>query len=143
MMGEKYSFRLFVEAWFFLHWGRLQIQFMPFQSIAAGLGAPQFETPLHDGFTEFILPLKNALRRAGKYTLHRSNCYDQALAAMVLCRRRKIPATIYFGIAKSEDGLRAHAWIRCGTNFITGAAIKHKYTPIAWFGTEINTALKS
>lgn len=142
-MGKKHSFGLFVEAWFFLHWAKLQIQFKPFQSIAAGLGIPQFETPFNDGFSECIELLKTAMRRAGKYSLHKSNCYDQALAAMKICHRRKIPVTIYFGLAKNGEGLKAHAWLRSGTNFVTGGAVKHKYKPIAWFGTVINTRLQS
>jgi hypothetical protein len=142
-MKRKYSFRLFVESWFFLLWAKLQIQFKPFQSIASGLGTPQFETPLSDCFPEFISLMKTAIRRAAKYSLHKSNCYDQALAAMMLCRKRKIPATIYFGLAKTEEGLKAHAWLRCGISFVTGGFAKQHYTPVAWFGTPFNTALKS
>ena len=142
-MKKKLSFGLFIEAWFFLHWAKLQIQFKPFQSIAAGLGEPQFETPLNDSFKEMNELMKTALRRAGKFSLHKSTCYDQALAGMMMCRIRNIPATIYFGLSKNEGGLKAHAWLRCGSRVITGAAVRHNYTPVAWFGTTINTARKS
>lgn len=142
-MKKRYSFGLFLEAWVFLHWAWFKIQLASFQTIAENLGTAQFETPVNEIFTAYLISMKAALRRAGKYSLHKSNCYDQALAAMMLCRRRKIPATIYFGLSKSEEGLKAHAWLRCGTGIITGAAVKHKYTPVAWYGTTFNPSLKS
>lgn len=142
-MKKNYSFGLFLEAWIFLHWAWFKIQLTSFQSIAENLGTPQFETPLDEIFADCIASMKTALRRAGKYSLHRSNCYDQALAAMMLCSRRRIPATIYFGVSKNEEGLKAHAWLRCGTGIVTGAAVKNDFTPVAWYGTTFNPSLQS
>jgi hypothetical protein len=125
---------LFLEAWVLLHWSRFRILFTPFQQIAGQLGDAQFETPEVEIAMDCLPQLRTAMRRAVKYALHNSNCFDQALTAMVLCRRRMIPATIYFGLSKDGGRLKAHAWLRCGHIFLTGSGMKKKYTAVAWFG---------
>lgn len=107
---------------------------MPFQQIAARLGEAQFETSKDQESAIEIQALCIAIRRAVKFAIHRSNCFDQAVAAMYLCKRRKLPATIYFGLIKLEDELQAHAWLRCGVTIVTGYGMKKKFTPVAWFG---------
>lgn len=126
--------KLFLEAWILLHWSRFRILFTPFEQIAGQLGDAQVETPDVEISANCLPQLKTAIRRAVKYALHDSNCYDQALTGMVLCRRRMIPATIYFGLSKDDGKLNAHAWLRCGHFVLTGSGMKNKYTAIAWFG---------
>jgi hypothetical protein len=125
---------LFLETWVLLHWSRFRILFTPFQQIASKLGDAQFETPEVEIPADCLEPLRTAMRRAVKYALHNSNCYDQALTGMVICRRRMIPATIYFGLTKDSGRLKAHAWLRCGHFFLTGSGMKKQYTAVAWFG---------
>ncbi len=133
-MKKRTQLKAFLEAWVLLHLSRLSILFMPFQQIAARLGVAQFETSNIPESVAEIQTLCIALRRAIKYAIHKSNCFDQAVAAMYLCKRRKLPATIYFGLTKSDDKLQAHAWLRCGVTIITGYGVKNRYTVVAWFG---------
>jgi hypothetical protein len=54
---------------------------------------------------------------------------------MIMLNRRKIPATIYFGLKRDEGLLQGHAWLRCGCKIITGGLGMDKYAPVAWFGS--------
>jgi hypothetical protein len=126
---------LFVEAWCLLHMAKLVILFMPFKKIASWMGSLGVES-VHDlHSTDMFTKIEHAVRRAARYTLHESKCYDQALSAKALLGQSGLPATIYFGLAKeSENQLMAHAWVRCGERIISGKAGKERFTVVACFG---------
>ena len=126
---------LFVEAWFLLHFAKLVIRLMPFKKIASLIGSLHVESTYDLQSIEEPLKIAHAVRRASRYTLHESKCYDQALAAKALLGQIGLPATIYFGLAKeSENQLIAHAWVRCGNKIVTGKAGMDRFTVIACFG---------
>ena len=57
-----------------------------------------------------------------RYTFWESQCLVKAIAAMKMLERRQIESTLYLGTAKDENGkLIAHAWLRSGPFYITGA----------------------
>ena len=61
-------------------------------------------------------------------------CLVQGLAAKWMLQRRRIPSTLYFGVAKDPKGsLKAHAWLRSGTQMVTGAEGRNQYAVIATF----------
>ena len=126
---------LFVEAWFLLHFSKLVILLIPFKKIASRMGRLHVESTHDLQSIEGPLKIANAIRRASRYTLHKSKCYDQALTAKALLGQLGLPATIYFGLAKeSENQLCAHAWVRCGNNIVAGKAGVERFTVIACFG---------
>ncbi len=129
------DYLLFVEAWCLLHFAKLVILLIPFKQIASRMGQLQVES-VHD-LQSLKEPIKiaHAVRRASRYTLHKSKCYDQALSAKALLGQMGLPATIYFGLAKEgENQLSAHAWVRCGNTIITGKAGVERFTVVACFG---------
>jgi hypothetical protein len=126
---------LFVEAWFLLHLAKLIILLIPFKKIASRIGRLNVESTHDLQSIEGPLKIANAIRRASRYTLHKSKCYDQALTAKALLGQLGLPATIYFGLAKdTESQLSAHAWVRCGSQIVTGKAGMERFTIIACFG---------
>ena len=129
------DYLLFVEAWCLLHLAKLVILFMPFKKIASWMGSLGVES-LHDLIpTDLSTKIEHAVRRAARYTLHKSKCYDQALTAKALLGHCNLPATIYFGLAKeSESQLMAHAWVRCGNKIISGKVGIERFTVVACFG---------
>jgi hypothetical protein len=134
---KYHEFVIFVEAWLALHWSKVLILFFPFQKIAGRLGHPQKETPAEElNDTEVVLSAI-ATARAARYALYRTQCFDKSLAVMILLKRRKIPATIYFGLKRDTGFLQAHAWLRCGNKIITGGLGQSQYAPVAWFGSGI------
>jgi hypothetical protein len=129
------DYLLFVEAWCLLHLAKMIIVFMPFKKIASWIGQLQLESTYDLDSTDMPTKIELAIRRACRYTLHESKCYDQALTAKVLLRQTRLPATIYFGLAKESDKqLIAHAWVRCGKSIISGRSGMEQFTVIVCFG---------
>ena len=125
----------FVEAWCLLHLAKLVILFMPFKKIASRIGRLKVESTHDLQSMEKPTQIEHAVRRASRYTLHESKCYDQALTAKALLGQMGLPATIYFGLAKKgENQLSAHAWVRCGNTIITGKARMERFTVVTCFG---------
>ncbi len=129
------DYLFFIEAWCLLHLSKLVIIFMPFRKIASWMGSLQVESS-HDLLSMgMAIKIEHAVRRASRYTLHGSKCYDQALTAKALLGQIGLPATIYFGLAKESDSqLIAHAWVRCGERIISGKTGMERFTVVACFG---------
>ena len=125
----------FAEAWCLLHMAKLVILFMPFRRIASWMGSLQVESTYDLDPERKPARIAHAIRRASRFTLHDSKCYDQALTAKALLGQDGIPATIYFGLAKEHDNqLIAHAWVRAGNSIITGKVGIERFTIVACFG---------
>jgi len=93
------------------------------------------ETSLEPVLSNGMRNVEQAIRRASRFTLHESKCYDQALTGKLMLKRRGLPSTLYFGLAKDTSNLlKAHAWVRCGNRIITGRAVAEGYTVIVCFG---------
>lgn len=65
------------------------------------------------------------------YLFKEKSCLSQALAAQVLLKQYKYPASVNFGVSKaSEKELEAHAWVESGGKIITGKERIDSYTPL-------------
>jgi hypothetical protein len=129
---------LLLEALVYLGWARV-LKAMPFSRIAPALGTRQQETPLlHDPADEKrIRQVAQAVRIMSRHTLWESQCLVRAIAAKKMLRRRGIESTLYLGTARDESGkMIAHAWLRCGRIYVTGAEEMNLFTPVAAFGSE-------
>lgn len=63
-----------------------------------------------------------------------SMCMVRALTAKKLLNRKGYPCTLYMGVKKDDNGdMAAHAWLRCGRNYITGGDGR-EYTVTGKFG---------
>ena len=66
----------------------------------------------------------------------KSVCLDQAMAVQRMLFRRGFPVTLYLGMRKNEQQQWvAHAWVRCGTEWVIGydSNIKHTVVGVyAW-----------
>ena len=72
-----------------------------------------------------------------RYTFWESECLVKAMAGMKMLERRGIESTLYLGTAKDETGLIAHAWLRSGTFYVSGAEVMERFTVVAQFAKEI------
>lgn len=68
----------------------------------------------------------------------RSNCLVQAIAAQRMLIKQDVSGVIYLGAASGtrvsdQSELMAHAWLKCGDNFITGEFEAEGYSAIAAF----------
>ena len=67
-----------------------------------------------------IQTTKRAIIVAARYTLWRTACYEQAIAAILLLKDEDINVSLYIGTRKEEGKLAFHAWTTFNDFCITG-----------------------
>lgn len=126
---------LLIEAYIYLGWARFLL-FLPFSRVAPSLGSQMQETP-YNLIPTNIIKLKNvryAIGVASRHTFWESKCLVKAIAGMKMLERRKIESTLYLGTAKDETAkLIAHAWLRSGSVYVSGADVMNKFTEVMKF----------
>jgi len=122
------------EAFIFLARGRF-LKLLPFAKVAPSLGEESIETGAHvHGNEKTIKDVSLAIETMSKYTFWESACLVQAIAASRMLNRRKIPTTLYLGIARDQSGkMQAHAWVRSGSYYVTGVSGKQRFTVVNTF----------
>jgi hypothetical protein len=133
------EWRLLAEAGVLLVVVRLALWFVPFRRLAARFGkameiSPSTET---EAQRAAVIPIGWAVQVLGERLPWMKQCLVQALAAMWMLQSRRIPCTLYFGLAKDSSGqlkaLKAHAWVRSGTQVLTGARGRNEFKVVATF----------
>jgi Transglutaminase-like superfamily len=130
---------LLLEAMFALTRARLVLTCFPFRRIAVHAGTIGLESAL------FISPQQGEVARRISWAIQAvarrvpwaRQCLAQALAAQWMTQRRKIPGTLYLGVAKDSEGpFTAHAWLRCGTICVTGGSQRESFQILTRFGRD-------
>lgn len=126
---------LFAEAFLYLGWARILI-LLPFSKVAPKLGVHMEETteekqPEH---TPVLVKVHDAIQIMSQHTFWDSKCLVQAIAAMKMLARRHIESTLYMGTTR-DDARRmiAHAWLRSGPYYITGAEGRERFGIVGIF----------
>ena len=136
MLSRPDAAALLAEAWLSLAWARLMI-LLPFRRLAPRLGVPGRETEWQELPRETMMELHrvaDAVRIASRHAWWDCKCLVRALAAMRMLNRRGIESTLYLGTGRDADGcLAAHAWLRSGSRYITGAEERHRFTVIGMY----------
>ncbi|WP_078428888.1 lasso peptide biosynthesis B2 protein [Alkalihalobacterium alkalinitrilicum] len=128
-----------IEAYFYLGWARF-LKLLPFSKVAPSLGQKMEETTITP-IVEDKKTLRNvsqAIHMMSRYTFWESQCLVKAIAGMKMLEKRGIESTLYLGTAKDENGkLIAHAWLRSGPYFISGAEGMEKFTVVSKFAKKV------
>ncbi|MGG0237759.1 lasso peptide biosynthesis B2 protein [Bacillus rhizoplanae] len=130
---------LFIEAYVYLGWARI-LKFIPFSKIAPTLGVHMDETPLsYSESNKLVLrSISEAIHILSRHTFWESQCLVRAIAGMKMLERRQIESTLYLGTAKDEHGkMVAHAWLRSGPFYVTGAEEMERFTVVSKFAKRI------
>ncbi|MCD1161139.1 lasso peptide biosynthesis B2 protein [Peribacillus frigoritolerans] len=126
---------LLIEA--FLHLGRARyLKSISFSKVAPSLGEQMKETSYtsNPSDKEVLASISRAIHIMSRYTFWESQCLVKAMAGMKMLEKRNIDSTLYLGTAKDENGeLIAHAWLRSGPFYITGAEVMDKFTVVSKF----------
>ncbi|MEH7112169.1 lasso peptide biosynthesis B2 protein [Neobacillus niacini] len=133
--------KILLEAFIFLGWARI-LKLLPFRKIFPTLGTKLEETPyyLNETHIETLKFISNAIHIMSHYTLWESHCLVKAIAGMKMLERRQIEGTLYLGVAKDETGkMIAHAWLRCGSYYVSGFEGMEKFTVVGKFAKRFNT----
>ncbi|MFY0781278.1 lasso peptide biosynthesis B2 protein [Peribacillus simplex] len=126
---------LLIEALFFLAIGRIY-KLIPFIKSAKFLGNYMEETTysIRDFDKENLKNISDAIHIMSSYTFWESQCLVKAIAGMKMLERRGMESTLYLGTARNEKGdLIAHAWLRCGSYFVTGKEEMGKFIVVGKF----------
>jgi len=135
---------LFVKAWFIPTWvilisAKLAIRLIPFKRIAPLLGRSKgtaCSIPLLTrSQTRRAKLVASVISSAARYVPSDSNCYPEALTAVLLLRLYGIPYAFFFGLKRdpSSDSFKAHAWAASGTVRLTGGGGFDEYTVVGCF----------
>lgn len=128
-----------IEAFIWLGMARLAMLTLPFRRIEPYLGTRMAESPF-DEFPEDCRQLQQvawAVNKMSNYTLWQSKCLVQAMAAKRMLQSRQIASTLYLGVTKSNSqALKAHAWLRSGSIYLTGGQGQKQFTVVATFAEE-------
>lgn len=123
--------------WLLLGVSKLCILCLPFRVLAAHLGEHQVDrywvpliTPQQCSRARLIGRL---IRGIAPFTPWTSNCFPQALTALLLLRLYRIPSGLYLGVVKNGPKLTAHAWLCSGRVRVTGGFSFSQFTPVALF----------
>lgn len=134
---------LLLEATFWLAVTRLALLTVPFRRIAPRLGTLQHESAaaVPTPMVQSASRIGWAVRAMARRTPWESACLTQAISAKAMLRRRRIQSTLYLGVAKNKSQpMQAHAWLRCGTAILTGAAGHEQFTILSSFAEAEETA---
>jgi hypothetical protein len=108
----------------------------PFVKLAPSLGVKSEETPAQQMPADIRLlnQISNALEAVSRHTFWESKCLVKAIAGMKMLERRRIDSTLYLGTAKDHKGeLIAHAWLRSGPLYLTGADVMNRFVVVEKF----------
>lgn len=121
---------LIVEASATMLVARVSLAIFPFRRVAKGFGA--FVPPTDpravaraQGIGEQQARVAKAVgwavRTSAPWMPFRSVCLQQAMAAQIMLRRRRIPSVMHFGAAKGDQKpIDAHAWLDAAGVKVTG-----------------------
>jgi hypothetical protein len=128
---------LLAEAFLRLGVVRLAILALPFRVIAARLGELQAETATHDdpSASDDVQRVRWAILAASRRAPWRCKCLEQGIAAKRMLHARRVESTLYLGVARGE-GIEAHAWLRCGSVFVTGGDGSGRFAVVSTFGAK-------
>jgi hypothetical protein len=134
---------LLMEAYLFLGWARI-LKMVPFSKVALSLGEHMNETSHNylDTNKKMIKSVSHAIHIMSRYTFWESQCLVKAIAAMKMLERRGIDSTLYLGTARDEEGkMIAHAWLRSGPFYISGAEGMDSFTVVSKFAKSMGDNL--
>jgi len=113
---------------------------VPFRKTAVWLGgvaAPAQERATDSLQVQRARFVARRVARLARHTPWRMTCLVQAIAGSLLLRRRGIATIIRFGVAHSEAGLSAHAWLIVGDQILLGGEAASDFQPLADMGERI------
>lgn len=126
---------LFFEAYMCLIWARLLLRFLSFRRLISFFSTPLRKTaPASVVREELREDVCWAIERGARALPGETVCFPRAIAAQLMCRRRGIDTTMYYGASVDPvAGLIAHVWVQDGTHGVVGHFDSYRYSVLACF----------
>jgi hypothetical protein len=130
-LSEK---KLFFETFFLSFKIRFLIKFYSMKIYVSKLGKDnKLSINIKQEEIEKLLPYINSTKRVSRYSFWRTKCYEEAFTLKKLIEKRGYASTIYFGVLKVENKLKAHAWLKIGDSVLIGGKGYKQYTVTKYF----------
>ncbi|WP_191556874.1 lasso peptide biosynthesis B2 protein [Metabacillus idriensis] len=130
---------LIVEALIFLAIARI-VKGLPFSKTSKYLGEMNKESSItnYQANIDTLKNISSAIHFASKYAPWETMCLVRAIASMKMLERRGIESTLYLGTSRNNvKELTAHAWLRSGNYYVTGADERHLFTITCTFAKRL------
>ncbi|HEY4047300.1 MAG TPA: lasso peptide biosynthesis B2 protein [Acidobacteriaceae bacterium] len=129
---------LLAEAAVMLTFFRAALRFFPVERFTTwmSLGGPPNEEQslrLKDGAIATIRRVEWAVGAIVRHTPLTFVCFPQSLAAYFMLRRRHIASKFFYGVAREQQQLKAHTWIKVGDRTVVGGDVESQFTVLAIF----------
>lgn len=123
---------LVVETTIALTIAKIALYALPFKYLAPLLGKKNKESDngLSKSFMVKAMTFLKAIFIVNKNLPWKSQCFPQAIAGCLMLKMHKVPRTLYLGVKKENDCLKAHAWVRSGNYIVTGNGILDEYSVV-------------
>jgi hypothetical protein len=113
------------------------VRLLPFRWFIPRLGS-QMDAPPEKSFSaEQVLHAQHigwAVQTLARFLPWDAKCLAQAVAGKWMLQRRDLPSTLYLGVDRGQkEWLEAHAWLRFGSEILTGEPQHERFTVIATF----------
>ena len=125
----------FIQALIYTGMYRTFILFVPFNKLRKRMGKHKEESVANVEIEIYKIAshISWVVNLISSKTPWESKCLVQALTAQKMLKKRGISTTIYLGVRKDGNKMKAHAWLRCGKYYVTGGAIREQYNVVAKF----------
>jgi hypothetical protein len=131
-----------LEAACYLAAAHFAVHILPFRWLAprlGNLGEPSSEIQISQEQQRQAQQVGWAVTSLARYYPLDAKCLAQAVSGKWMLQRRSLPSTLFLGVERVHSGekwLEAHAWLRCGTDIITGEQQHERFKVLAAFTEE-------
>lgn len=130
------------EAIWLTGWYRFQILHRPFAGLSPKIGTLGQETAWDAEAAPAVMQVRRIVRAVSRRMPWTCNCMVRALTMKKMLSRRGIPSTLYMGVALDKEGeMEAHAWLRCGNQYISGETEMARFTVTGIYGGTVRKRL--
>lgn len=109
------------------------IAVVPFRKVASLVRLPETTPPDQRTQLERIGAVRWAVAASARRVPWRAKCIEQGFAAQWMLRRRGVPSVLHYGVAKRDEGLAAHVWVRSGASDVIGCENSAEFAEVAQF----------
>lgn len=106
------------------------IRLVPFRKLARLMGS---EGPVAVSGERQVATIRRAIRAWSRRLPWRTMCFEEALTAHWMLRRRGLRSTLHYGAATIDGDLKAHVWVRSGDLDVVGCDNAGDYALLAIF----------
>jgi hypothetical protein len=116
----------------------LVIAFTPFRRVAKLARHPESPPPTLSEQVRQIRAVRRAVAASAHRVPWRAKCIEQGFAAHWMLRRRSIGTVLHYGVARRDDRLIAHVWVRSGSTDVIGCENLADFAEVARFPPSAN-----